>query len=102
MGWDRTAPTKAKYSTAQHRRTRKQYADQLERDGYLMCTAKVCLMDDRIITNPNGRDRDGLHAGHADNGTDYDGPQHNACNVTDGAKRGRAKQTAQPTRRWEL
>lgn len=70
----------------------KQLKAQLARDGYLMCTARECVMPNRIITNPNGRARDGLHAGHDDSGTRYDGPQHNACNVRDGARRGRARQ----------
>lgn len=92
MPWDRTSGTSPVYRTAAHRRYRASLVAQLKRDGYLTCTAAVCLFDTRDITNPNGRDRDGLHAGHNDAGTAYDGPQHAACNVRDGAVRGRARQ----------
>lgn len=92
MPWDRSHPVAPAYRTAAHRAYRAALVRQLKRDGYLTCTAKVCLFDTRDITNPNGRDRDGLHAGHNDAGTDYDGPQHNLCNVRDGAVRGRARQ----------
>lgn len=92
MGWDRSAGTNPKYRTREHVAYAKQLKAQLKRDGHLVCTAKACVMPTRIITNPNGRDRDGLHAGHNDDGVTYAGPQHNACNVRDGAKRARAKQ----------
>ena len=97
MGWDGTrGPTAAKYRTREHRQYRAGLVRQLNRDGYLICTAKQCVMPTREITNPNGRARDGLHAGHDDTGTRYDGPQHNACNVRDGAVRGRKRQTSDP------
>ena len=93
MSWDGTrGPTDPKYRTKQHRQYRAGLVAQLKRDGYLICTAKTCVMPSRVITNPNGRARDGLHAGHDDSGTRYDGPQHAACNVSDGARRGRARQ----------
>ena len=92
MGWDRSAGTNPKYRSREHIAYTKQLKAQLRRDGYLICTAKTCVMPTRTITNPNGRDRDGLHAGHNDDGVTYAGPQHNACNVRDGAKRARAKQ----------
>ena len=93
MAWSttRTSGTAAKYRTKQHRDYRAGLVRQLERDGYLVCTADICVMDSRLITNPNGRDRDGLHAGHEDNGVDYRGPQHNACNIRDGAVRASAR-----------
>ena len=95
MPWDNARPsTDPKYRTRQHREYRATLVRQLHRDGYLTCTAKTCVMPTRTITNPNGRAPDGLNAGHADNGVDYDGPQHRACNVKDGARRGRAKQDA--------
>lgn len=106
MPWSTTrAPgTQPKYRTKAHRRYRDSLVRQLERDGYLICTAQVCVFDDRTITSPNGRQRDGLHAGHEDNGVDYRGPQHNACNVKDGARRGNARSrgVAPTTRRWAL
>lgn len=92
MTWDRSNGTDPKYRTPEHRRYRAGLVAQLKRDGYLICTADVCVFNSRDITNPNGRDRDGLHAGHNDAGTEYVGPQHNACNVKDGARRARAKQ----------
>lgn len=92
MTWDRTTGTNPKYRTPEHKRYREGLVAQLKRDGFLSCTATVCEFPTRDITNPNGRDRDGLHAGHNDAGTEYDGPQHAACNVKDGARRARAKQ----------
>lgn len=92
MPWSRTSGAAPVYRSKQHRDYRAQLVAQLKRDGYLVCTAKVCVFPSRLITNPNGRARDGLHAGHNDSGTAYDGPQHNACNVKDGARRGRARQ----------
>lgn len=91
----------AKYWTPEHRKYRADLVAQLHQDGYLICTAKTCVMPSRRITNPNGLQRDGLHAGHNNAGTAYDGPQHNACNVKDGARRGRAKQTRRATQlKW--
>lgn len=104
MGWDRKAPTNPKYRTAEHRDYRASLVRQLKRDGYLMCTATVCVMPSRMITNPNGRARDGLHAGHHDDGVTYRGPEHRACNIHDAAKRARARQgrRAPASRRWIL
>ena len=101
MAWDRSTGTAAKYRSTEHKRRRSALVDQLKRDGYLECTATRCLMPDRIITNPNGRDRDGLHLGHEDDGVTYAGPQHNVCNVRDGAVRGRARQS-ESVQRWVL
>jgi len=94
MSWAKSRPagTQAKYRSAEHREYRESLVRDLERDGFLTCTADECVMPTRIITNPNGRARDGLHAGHEDDGITYRGPQHFACNVKDGAKRGRARQ----------
>ncbi len=90
-----------KYRSREHRAYRAALVQQLEAEGYLLCTAKICVMPTRAITNPNGRARDGLHAGHDDSGTRYDGPQHNACNVRDGAQRGRARRdTTQTNLHW--
>ncbi|HEY9495902.1 MAG TPA: hypothetical protein VIR15_13685 [Intrasporangium sp.] len=101
MAFTKRKGANPKYRTPEHRRYRAALVEQLNRQGYLMCTAKVCIFPTRHITNPNGRARDGLHAGHDDSGTSYDGPQHNACNVTDGAVRGRARRDSkQSTLRW--
>jgi hypothetical protein len=93
LPWAKDTSADAKYHSAQHRKVRAALVAQLKRDGYLTCTARDCVFPTRTITNPNGRDRDGLHAGHNDAGTDYDGPQHNACNIKDAAVRARARQT---------
>lgn len=100
MPWDHAAPKDPKYGTAEHRRLRDHYVRRLRAGETLTCTAAICLFDSRDITNPDGRARDGLHLGHNDDGETYAGPQHNACNVTDGARRARARQD--PPRRWEL
>lgn len=91
MPWSRTAGTNPKYQTREHRAKVAEYKRDLKRYGSLECTADICVFETRTITNPNGRERDGLHAGHNDDGTTYRGPQHNACNVKDGARRGNAR-----------
>jgi hypothetical protein len=96
MPWDRSNGTDPKYRTKEHKAYRASLVNQLNRDGYLTCTAATCVMPTRTITNPNGRARDGLHAGHNDDGVTYAGPQHHACNVKDGAVRGRERQTTTP------
>lgn len=98
MPWDRSAPANPKYQTKEHRTYLANLKRELRLQGHLTCTAKHCLMDTRLITNPRGNQPDGLTAGHADNGTDYDGPQHRLCNLRDGAKRARAKQLTPPRR----
>ena len=92
MPWDRTAGVNPKYRSREHIAYTKQLKADLKRLGFLDCTARVCVMPSRTIVNPNGREPDGLTAGHADNGVDYDGPQHSLCNAKDGARRARAKQ----------
>lgn len=102
MPWDRSAPTDPKYATREHRAIVATYKARLKRDGYLVCTARDCVFESRLIVNPNGRERDGLTAGHADNGIDYDGPQHRLCNVRDGARRGNRRSRGLDSTRWEL
>lgn len=92
MPWDRSQPTDPKYQTREHRQYVAHLKQRLRIERVLWCTAERCLFDSRAITNGNGRDPDGLTAGHDDSGTAYDGPQHRACNTTDGARRARAKQ----------
>lgn len=106
MPWDRSGPVNPKYRSREHREYRASLVRELKRVGYLTCTAKTCIFPTRLITNPNGRAQDGLHAGHNDAGTEYDGPQHNLCNVKDGARRGnqrsRGEYSAETVRRWEM
>jgi hypothetical protein len=99
--WDRSGPANPKYRTREHRDLRAHYVRRLKAGEVLVCTATECVMPTRAITNPNGRARDGLHLGHADDGVTYAGPQHNACNIKDAAVRGRAKQEA-PSGLWVL
>lgn len=102
MGWSANRPKPhPKYRSPEHLAYRKQLVAALKHDGHLVCTARECVMPSRIITNPNGSQPDGLTAGHADNGIDYDGPQHRACNIHDASKRARARQASRPTTlRW--
>lgn len=94
MAWATTRGngTDPKYRTREHRERRAALVRKINAGEYIECTAVECVMPTRQITNPNGRARDGLHLGHNDDGVTYAGPQHNACNVRDGAKRGRARQ----------
>ena len=100
--FDRNQATDPKYKTTEHRTLRAHYVRQIKAGHALECTANVCVFDRAPIVNPNGRDPDGLHLGHADNGVDYAGPQHNLCNVRDGARRARAKQGDDCGGRWIL
>ena len=103
MPWSTTRAegTDPKYRTKEHRDYCASLKRQLKRDGFLNCTAVVCVFDTRLITNPNGNERDGLTAGHNDDGVTYAGPQHRACNVKDGARRGNARSRG-VGRRWVL
>jgi hypothetical protein len=99
MGWPtKTAP---KYRSKEHRDYRAGLVRQLQRDGYLICTAPVCLFDTRTITNPNGNDDDGLHAGHHDDGVTYRGPEHGLCNIRDGQARALIRSKPKPGR-WAI
>lgn len=102
MPWSTTRKpgTAAKYRTAEHRILRAGLVRRIQAGEALTCTADVCVFNGAPITNPNGRDPDGLHLGHADNGVDYAGPQHNLCNVKDGARRGNRR--SRGVRRWVL
>lgn len=88
MPW--ASRTNPKYGTRQHRALSAEYKRLIIAGHVLTCTAKPCLLK-AGIANPNGNDPDGVTVGHADNGVDYDGPQHRKCNIDDGAKRGRAR-----------
>lgn len=92
MAWSRVGGTDPKYRSKEHRDLREHYARRLRAGEVLMCTADECVMPSREMTNPNGRERDGLHLGHEADGVTYRGPQHNACNIKDGAVRARARQ----------
>ncbi len=96
MPWDRSLPTDPKYRSTEHRTRRAELVAMINAGQPLACTAKTCVFNRAPITNPNGRDPDGLHLGHADNGVDYDGPQHNQCNVKDGARRASARSHGTP------
>lgn len=91
MTFDRSAPTDPKYRSREHRELRGHYVRRIRNGEPLDCTADECLFG-TPITNANGNDDDGLHLGHNADGVTYAGPQHRACNVKDGARRGRARQ----------
>lgn len=91
MPWSTTRPASTKYRTREHRALSAAYKTAIRSGQALVCTARECVMPSRVITNPNGRAPDGVSVGHADNGIDYDGPQHLDCNVRDGAARGRSR-----------
>jgi hypothetical protein len=103
MAWDRSAPADPKYKTCEHRTRRAALVRRIKTGEALECTADVCVFDRMPITNPNGNEPDGLHLGHEDDGITYRGPQHNLCNVQDGAVRGNARSHGKATsRRWVL
>jgi hypothetical protein len=103
MAWDRSAPVNPKYRTREHRERRAHYVRQIKAGEVLACTALVCVMPSRAITNANGNARDGLHLGHEDDGVTYRGPEHNACNIKDAAVRASAKSHGRgEPRRWIL
>ena len=105
MPWAKTrgTGTDPKYRSREHQALRAEYVNLIKAGHALECTAKVCVFNRAPITNPNGRDRDGLHLGHNDDGVTYAGPQHNACNVKDGARRGNARSRGLThVRRWPL
>lgn len=105
MTWANTRRpgTDPKYRTKEHRDLRSHWVRRIRAGEYVECTADECVMPHRQIVNTNGRARDGLHLGHEDDGVTYRGPQHNACNVRDGARRGNARSKGiEPVRRWVL
>lgn len=109
MTWA-TGKTNPKYRTKEHREYAASLKRKLKDEGRLWCTAPTCYFPTRWITNPNGRQADGLTAGHNDDGITYAGPQHHKCNVEDGARRARTARgrrksdtsTATKPKRWEL
>ena len=93
MGWSTSRPPRnPKYRTPEHQAMVRAYKADLAREGALTCTAPTCIFPTRTITNPDGRDRDGLHAGHNPDGVTYAGPQHAACNLREASERARARQ----------
>jgi hypothetical protein len=75
-----------------HQRERERWRPYVER-GETYCHAAVCLMASRWIA-PGTR----WHLGHNTDRTAWTGPEHERCNVTDGAIRGNhARRHHQPT-----
>jgi hypothetical protein len=79
-----------------------EYKSRIKAGEALACTARTCLFGGAPITNPHGRDDDGVTVGHADNGVDIDGPQHRLCNLTDGAVRARRRQISPRPQWWVM
>ena len=103
MPWDRSQPSNPKYRTPEHRAYLASLKRELHARGYLVCAAARCLFASRLITNPHGRDTDGLTAGHLPDGVTYNGPEHRACNLHEAAVRAnrRSRGLERPTR-WVL
>lgn len=78
-----------KYRTRQHLDQCAAYKQQLERDGYLTCAERECVMPTRTIL-PGMK----WAAGHDPSGSYYIGPVHRRCNSREASKRARAMQTA--------
>lgn len=93
MPWDRTQSTNPKYRSKQHRLTRERLIKELRRAGHAQCAQPICIMPTRTITPGMP-----VHLGHDDTGTTYIGLVHAQCNITDGARRARAKQNPAPRR----
>jgi hypothetical protein len=88
--WSRSRPgTKPVYRTPEYRATVKRLWAELRRNGHGTCAEVRCVMSSRLIT-PAMR----LHACHDSTGTVVLGLGHAQCNLTDAAKRARARQTA--------
>lgn len=85
MPWKTSRPKASErgYGT-QHSKARATYMAQLQRDGVGAC----CICGRPIAP---GMD---LHLDHTPDRTGYRGLAHACCNRSDGAKRGRARQTA--------
>lgn len=104
MPWSTTRKpgTAAKYRTREHRERRAQLVRKINAGEYIECVAPLCVMPTRQITETDGRLPHGLNLGHEPDGITYRGPEHRACNVKDGARRGRARQGNATPRRWIL
>jgi hypothetical protein len=87
MPWARRSGNAAKYRTRRHRVERARWAALLRKAGAMPCAQSVCVMPTRAIHHGQP-----WHLGHAADGVTYLGPVHPACNVKDGARRGRARQ----------
>ena len=97
MPWAQNKPDPSKYRTPEHKAIRKQYAQQMARNGYLVCAQPVCVMPSRIILP-------GMpwHVGHDETGTRYIGPVCKRCNMVDAAMRGNRSARRGKPRRWVL
>lgn len=92
MPWDRSAPTAAKYRTAEHRETNKKLRAQLARDGQGVCAETICVKPSRLITPTMS-----LHLCHDITGTYYLGLGHAACNLKAAAREARRRQLQRRT-----
>lgn len=101
MPWDPSRPTDPKYATREHRAQVAAHKAAIARDGYVMCAAVECLLPNRVITNLNGNDPDGVTAGHNPDGVTYNGPEHRTCNGHEAAVRANRRSRGMDTpRRW--
>ena len=91
MPWDRSRPggrrTSEKYRDPTYLATRKRLMAELKAAGQGVCAERVCVMRSRLIT-PTMR----LHLCHDETGQHIRGLGHQQCNVSDAARRARARQ----------
>lgn len=90
-----TSRPRTKYDEPEHRHARKAYAEQMKRDGFLICVEPICLHDTRLI-----QPGDKWHVCHDPSGLVITGPGHQLCNITEGGKRAYSKQRKRET--WAL
>lgn len=97
MPWSNSRPngnkTAAKYRDPTYLATRRRLIAQLEHDGSGICAERVCTQRSRLIV-PGMK----LHLCHDETGTQIRGLGHQACNVSDAARRARARQDIQRLR----
>lgn len=91
MPWSKARPggskTAAKYRDPAYLATRRRLIAQLERDGSGVCAERACTQRSRVIL-PGMK----LHLCHDETGTQIRGLGHMQCNVSDAARRARARQ----------
>lgn len=86
MPWSNTSRRSNRYGR-DHRAERARHIAALKRAGAGLCAEPRCLMKTRIITPAMD-----LHLSHDPTGTRVIGLSHAICNVTEAARRARARQ----------
>ena len=86
---------KSQYGPA-HKALRKAWAP-IVASGQATCCEVVCVKGSRIIDPDEPWD-----LAHTEDGTDYRGPAHEACNRSEGATRGNRQRAEQHASMWRL